>query len=235
MRIPASSRVPAGPAPCGFGSARGFTLIELLVVIAIIALVASLLLPALGRAREKARAATCLNHVRQVGLALQLYVDDHGDEPPRSQHSAAAHGVRPWGVTLRPYLGLSAEPERGGPRGGVFRCPADRRTNGWSYGLNVYFELDPEHDDYPGRPATWRRLSLIPQPSDTVWLGEAAGSVDHLMAHFWVEDGPVEVATNRHGRVSLHGHVDGHAAARRFTDTFRPSAGVDWWNPARDP
>jgi prepilin-type N-terminal cleavage/methylation domain-containing protein/prepilin-type processing-associated H-X9-DG protein len=64
---------------------RAFTLIELLVVIAIIAVLMALLLPALSRAREKARSASCRNLLRQIGLGLQMYVSDNGCYPPLAE------------------------------------------------------------------------------------------------------------------------------------------------------
>ena len=61
---------------------KGFTLIELLVVIAIIAILAAILFPVFARAREKARQSTCLSNVKQIGLAILMYVQDYDERMP---------------------------------------------------------------------------------------------------------------------------------------------------------
>jgi prepilin-type N-terminal cleavage/methylation domain-containing protein len=77
-------RVQPAAASADWAGRRGFTLIELLVVIAVIAVLAALLLPALGRAKAKARLATCRSNLHQLGLGIGYYLDDHGDYYPNS-------------------------------------------------------------------------------------------------------------------------------------------------------
>ncbi len=90
---------------------KGFTLIELLVVIAIIAILAALLLPALSMAKALARSSTCKNSLRQMGLALQMYVDDHGSKypyylgpaDPWDEFAVGAGNRSRWWSKLQPY------------------------------------------------------------------------------------------------------------------------------------
>src|SRR5436853_6836692 len=77
---------------------RAFTLIELLVVIAIIAILAALLFPVFAQAREKARQASCTSNLRQIGMALALYVQDYDDRLPdrRDLKNTLPGGYKPW-------------------------------------------------------------------------------------------------------------------------------------------
>lgn len=101
-------------------SGQAFTLIELLVVIAIIAILAALLFPAASRAMESGRTARCTSNVRQLGLALTMYVEDHKAYPALHFPSEQIKFVKSWYDSLTPYLnkwnaGIS-----------VFKCPSFR-------------------------------------------------------------------------------------------------------------
>lgn len=129
-------------ATLSFGRARrlaeagaAFTLIELLVVVAIIGILASLLLPALARAKDKARRVACLSNLRQSGVAFHLYLMENQDRFPDARAFKAALGFKPW-TTWPP-----SDP-RGGWAGavlsnllsaeGVWACPAIRNSALWN-------------------------------------------------------------------------------------------------------
>jgi prepilin-type N-terminal cleavage/methylation domain-containing protein/prepilin-type processing-associated H-X9-DG protein len=136
-----------------------FTLIELLVVIAIIAILASLLLPALSRAKESAYNTVCQNNLRQQAVAIQLYVTDHSVYPPYVA-ARTTTDLHYWWRTISPYVKHSwpatdlpghSETIRNSRPDGIFACPSYARvpayyfrpqdnspfgTPGGSYGYN---------------------------------------------------------------------------------------------------
>ncbi len=104
----------ANPAP-DRRIASGFTLIELLVVIAIIAILAAILFPVFGRARENARRSSCQSNMKQMGLGIVQYVQDYDEYYPTS----AGAGTGTWRQKIQPYLKSTQ----------VLRCPSNPENN----------------------------------------------------------------------------------------------------------
>jgi prepilin-type N-terminal cleavage/methylation domain-containing protein/prepilin-type processing-associated H-X9-DG protein len=117
----------------------GFTLIELLVVIAIIAILAALLLPALGRAKLKAQGVQCMNNHKQLLLGWRMYIDDNQDKLPYAYADGTANAPYAWVTGILDYNGgnqanwdvnynIAKSPlwTYCGKQGGIWRCPADQ-------------------------------------------------------------------------------------------------------------
>jgi len=128
----------------------GFTLLELLVVIAIVAILASLLLPALSKSREKAKQAVCAANLKQIGLAFQLYLQDYGEIFPCADDPVSSEPVywlwmgRGWRRFAAPYIGSNISSKSMG----VLFCPSDRtapqKWESTSYGYSMSFYHSPE-------------------------------------------------------------------------------------------
>jgi prepilin-type N-terminal cleavage/methylation domain-containing protein/prepilin-type processing-associated H-X9-DG protein len=112
----------------------GFTLVELLVVIAIVGILIGLLLPAIQYARESARKTQCISNLRQIGLAIDQYVDRQGNRgnfPDAAQMPTVTPDVPPLYKVLEGYVEGNQE---------LFRCPSDRLENDPTY--ETYFDRE---------------------------------------------------------------------------------------------
>lgn len=124
-----------------FMKRRGFTLIELLVVIAIIAILAAILFPVFTSAKNSAKKTTCLKHGGQLGMALNIYMDDHGGKFPLCWIFRSGQSTLTWAHALKDYtksldvFNCPSVPDRRftGSTAKGYNSDADRMTGGWGY------------------------------------------------------------------------------------------------------
>lgn len=218
---------------------RGFTLVELLVVLSVVAILSTLLVPAVGSSLRSGKSSQCRSNLHQWGVALSLYADDHESLLPRR-----GQGIQPVTVINRPedwfnalprYLQLPAyEAEaalgrynKAGARN-LFVCPtATNNPSGphfFSYAMNM--QLSPWNAARP------QRMSEIASAERVVFLADAPGPYASTVP----AAAPHCVASRHDGKaniVFLDGHVRDFESGYLGCDRGDPDREDVWWQPVR--
>lgn len=234
---------------------RAFTLIELLVVIAIIAILAAILFPVFGRARENARRSSCQSNLKQIGLGILQYTQDFDERFPAGCFGAGCNSNTNWPSTYKwmdaiyPYIKSDQ----------VFSCPSDTATanmpyryatSGANYGSYAYNSSASYDKDWsPGTPFGLVLLSSVTDPVNTLLVSDAGLGTTGSKKYEFNSYGnlpfnagpPKSIGNLSEGQGILERHLettnvlwgDGHVKAVKLDLLRTPSRTYNfWWGSA---
>ncbi len=210
---------------------KGFTLIDLLVVVAIIAILAAMLLPALSKARERARQAVCMSNLKQIGLAIFMYTNDYDGYIPLAtfpSYDSLLPANDYWWVWMVRwgYFGIAApnyqyyfidDPWRSGPAGKLLRCPTHNKMTHWSDRSTYQMRRISLNDE------GWVKIDRIIRPAKTVYIGDALPGAGYLL--WYNHTSPFCLPSTYHSGGANILFFDGHVA---WHTSERLVSGVAW-------
>lgn len=221
-----------------FRRQSAFTLVELLVVVAIIAILAAILFPVFGRARENARKSSCLSNLKQIGLAFLQYTQDYDEAYPLSSYPSDNIS---WTAGAAPYMKSTQ----------IFRCSSDTSAT-WNAPASPpaqnYYTTSYLMNAWMAGTNKYTRQSAIQSTAQVVLLAEAKTDNalrDHFHPFYWVNNDPdatfsaymhnttfddaknetKEFALTRHLDGFNVAYCDGHAKWTKWSMVWPPKAG----------
>ena len=208
---------------------KSFTLVELLVVVAVIGILASLLLPSLGKARKKSQSAVCKSQLKQLTVAAYMLTEDNDDMLMHYQGNHSA--FHSWRWQIAPYLQETSDAQWWNVQyTKIFDCPLYEFTNNGKMGL-AYNSLEL------GGPTTWNKYEKVPAklnsiatPAETLLIGDGSDSgtwVDNFLFPYGKHSSDETAFGERHEHGTNNSWVDGHVSWMKKTSLL--SRGDYYW------